>query len=281
VAETLTDTSLSAVLNALSAQRDPGKLRTSVMTHLVWAPKEWLAKAERVLADMAEQHPSRTVFLIPEPRRKDGLDASVDTYAFEIEGSGRSVMTEVVELRLRGERARAPASIVMPLLISDLPVFCRWRGEPPWGSDELGQILGVVDRLVVDSSEWGGLPRAYERLAELFERVAVSDIAWTRTGAWRARLAEQWPDIRLAGGLEVTGPHADSLLLAGWLRSRLRKQVDLEWRSGRVLRRVVVDGSKIEPPGDPLPTPAELLSEQLEVLTRDPIFEAAVRSAVD
>ena len=86
----------------------------------------------------------------------------------------------MIELRLGGARARAPASIVQPLLISDLPTFCRWRGLPPWGTPELEQLVDVCDRLVVDSSEWRGLPKAYAELAKLFDRIAVSDIAWGR-----------------------------------------------------------------------------------------------------
>ena len=281
MAETLTDTSLGAVERALAEQRPPEVQRTSVMTHLVWAPKEWLARAEQVLAGMAERHPSRTVILTPEPRRKAGLDAVVDVVCFEVEGSERAVSSEVVELRLKGGRAKAPASIVTPLLIPDLPVFCRWRGEPPWGSDELGQLLGVVDRLVVDSTEWKGLPRSFERLGELFDGVAVSDIAWTRTRDWRGQLAGLWPDIRLVGSIEVAGPHAEALLLAGWLRSRLRKHVDLVHRNGRALRRVALDGEVAEPPlGEGL-TPSDLLSEQLDLFARDPVYEAAVAAAAE
>ena len=82
------------------------------MTHLVWAPKEWLEAAERTLAGMAERHPSRTVILTPEPRRKDGLDALVDVVTHDVDGSDRDVSSEVVELRLKGGRAKAPASIV-------------------------------------------------------------------------------------------------------------------------------------------------------------------------
>jgi glucose-6-phosphate dehydrogenase assembly protein OpcA len=278
VAATLTDTSLGAVERALAEQRPPEVQRTSVMTHLVWAPKEWLAKAEQVLAGMAERHPSRTVILTPEPRRKAGLDAVVDVVCFEVEGS---VSSEVVELRLKGDRAKAPASIVTPLLIPDLPVFCRWRGEPSWGSDELAQILGVVDRLVVDSTEWKALPRSFERLGDLFGRVAVSDIAWTRTRDWRAQLATLWPDIRLVASIEVTGPHAEALLLAGWLRSRLRKHVDLVHRNGRTLRRVALDGEVVRPSFGEGMTPSDLLSEQLDVFGRDPIYEAAVDAAVE
>ena len=112
----------------------------------------------------------------------------------------------MIELRLRGTPARHPGSIVLPFLIADLPAFCRWRGEPDWGSTALDEIVGACDRLVVDSSEWRGLPAAYGELARLFDRLAVSDIAFRRTLPWRARLAERWPGIARASRLRVEGP---------------------------------------------------------------------------
>ncbi|CAN5785856.1 hypothetical protein BH18ACT13_BH18ACT13_21130 [soil metagenome] len=279
MAQTLTNTTLAAIERALIEERDDGAQRTSVMTHLVWAPPAWLKAAERTLAGLSERHPSRTILLTPAPRRKSGLDAIIDVRKFSVEGASRCIASEVVELTLKGDRAGAPASVAMPLLITDLPVFCRWRGEPDWASPELEQMAGVVDRLVVDSSEWDGLPEAYERVARLFERVAVSDVAWARTERWRVRLAASWPGIRRLERLEVTGPRADALLLAGWLRSRLRRQVELVHRQGNALRRVAVDGEPLEPPAGDAPTPSDLLSEQLDVFGRDPIYEAAVKAA--
>jgi len=279
VAQTLTDTTLAAIERALIEEREVGAQRTSVMTHVVWAPPDWLKAAERTLAGLSERHPSRTVLLTPAPRRKDGLDAVVDVRKFTIEGSSRAIGSEVVELTLKGSRAKAPASIVTPLLITDLPVFCRWRGEPDWQAPELEQLVAVVDRFVVDSSEWEGLPEAYGQLCGLFDRVAVSDVAWARTEPWRARLAGLWPGIRRIGKLEVTGPRAEALLLTGWLRSRLRRKPELVHRPGKTLRRLVVDGVAVEAPaGDPA-TASELLSEQLDVFSRDPVYEAAVKAA--
>ena len=48
------------------------ELRTSTMTHLVWCPPEWRAKARATLAGLLERHPARTIFLIPERRRPGG-----------------------------------------------------------------------------------------------------------------------------------------------------------------------------------------------------------------
>ena len=176
---------LARLRDASSEEGSQPNLRTSVMTHIAWVPPAWQSAAEETLAGMAERHPSRTLLLVPRPGEPDGLDATVSVRCFPI--GDRAVCGEVIELSLRGNRAAAPASLVLPLLISDLPVFLRWRGEPAWESGELEQLVQIVDRLVVDSTEWERLPLPYARLAELFDRVVVSDIAWERTERWREK----------------------------------------------------------------------------------------------
>ncbi len=161
--------------------------RTSVMTHTAWVPPEWVEAADDVLAGLAERHPSRTIVLVPEPEREDGLEAQVDVEIFP-SGEGRQICAETIRIRLCGPRAAAPASVVQPLFLPDLPVFLRWRGVPSFGSDSFESLVGVVDRLIVDSTEWDELPAAYAQLTGVFDRVVVSDIAWARTSRWRRQL---------------------------------------------------------------------------------------------
>ena len=253
-------------------------LRTSTMTHLVWAPPAWVGRARRVLAGLAERHPARTIFLVPLPGRRSEIETDATVRAFGL-GGGREALSEVIEIRMRGDAARHPASLVLPLLISDLPAFCRWRGRPDWESSELGELVDVVDRLVVDSSEWPGLPDAYRPLAGVFDRVATSDIAWRRTLPWRIALARRGPGLRNAERLTVEGPRADALLLAGWLRSRLRRPISLSRREADELQAVRVDGEAVEPAPRPPVHPSDLLSAELDVYVRDPVYEAAVRAA--
>jgi Glucose-6-phosphate dehydrogenase subunit N-terminal domain/Glucose-6-phosphate dehydrogenase subunit C-terminal domain len=254
-------------------------LRTSVMTHMAWVPHDWLDAALSTLEGLAERHPSRTIVLIPEPDAEDGLDADVSVECFALRDAGQ-VCSEVIKLHVRGGRARAPASIVEPLLLPDLPVFLRWRGVPPFGSGPFEQLVDVVDRLIVDSTEWRGLPAPYTQLAEVFDRTAVSDIAWARTERWRRQLATLWPEIADVRRIRVTGTAAQAHLLAGWLRSRLgRDDIEVEHAAAETLRGVDVDGEPTAfPPGDP-PAPSDVLSDELDTFTRNRVYEDAVRAA--
>lgn len=233
-------------------------LRTSVLTHIAWVPQEWQEAATDTLAGLAERHPSRTLLLFPEPDAEDGLHARVLLECYEMPGTTRHLCNEVAELRLRGIRSQAPASIVLPLLLPDLPVFLRWRGRPDFGSPVFEQLVDVVDRLVVDSAEWPDVSEASEELVALFAGVAVSDIAWRRTLPWRRALAGSWPDVPD----RITGPPAETALVAGWLRSRSGIEVEIERAD-----ELTVGGARM---------PSDLLSDELDVFVRDPVYEAAV-----
>ena len=267
---------LAELREASTAPGAGPNLRTSVLTHVAWVPAEWQNAAEETLAGLAERHPSRTLLLLPEPERADALDMDASLQCFSV--GDKSVCAEVIRVRLCGDRARHPASVLAPLLIPDLTAFCRWRGLPLF-DDVFDEVVGVIDRLIVDSTEWPSdtLSLGYGELAKRFDRTIVSDIAWARTQRWRRELAQAWPYEGRT--LAVTGTHAQALLLAGWLRSRLGHDVEVEHEPADALLAVSVDGAVIDaPPGEP-PLPSDLLSDELETYTRDSIYEAAVAAA--
>jgi glucose-6-phosphate dehydrogenase-like protein OpcA len=276
------DVDIGQVERELARLRQGGEstdIRTSVMTHMAWVPQEWVEAATRTLEGLEERYPSRTIMLLPDPEWPDQIDAELSLECFPLETIERHVCSEVIKLRLGGARGAVPASIVQPLLIADLPVFLRWRGRPPFGDGVFEQLLDVVDRLVVDSSEWPDVPDAYGELAEVFDRAAVSDIAWGRSLEWRRTLARLWPEIEEASELRVAAPLADASLLAGWLRARLQRAVRLVHDEADQLELVAVDGEAVRLPHDDDRTPSDLLSEELDNFVRDPIYEEAARAA--
>ena len=90
------DVSLDEVQERLGALRvsagnGHSNLRTSVMTHTAWVPKNWLDAARGALAGLADAHPSRTILLVPDPdAERDAIDASVSVYCFDLESEARS-----------------------------------------------------------------------------------------------------------------------------------------------------------------------------------------------
>ena len=275
-------TTVAEIEHELAELRGPDRRhvphqRTSVMTHLAWVPDEWVDAAHDVLAGLAERHPSRTIVLVPQAEAgRDEIEGEVRQQCFPLAGSTRQVCTETIELRLLGNRVSRPASIVEPLLISDLPVFCRWRGEPPWDGDEFAQLVGIADRLVVDSREWREPVVGYGRLVEILDRIAVSDIAWSLTYDWRLELAKLWPTIA-EQEVRIRGPQAPASMLRGWLASRLRRPIRPVDPADEL--SVQLGGERLEVPQSENLSPADLLSNELDHFSRNPVYEEAVRAA--
>jgi hypothetical protein len=255
-------------------------LRTTMLTHIAWVPPDWEQQAAEVRAGLGGRQPSRVIVLRPDPDADaDRIDAHVALECFDLPEIERGVSAEVIELRLLGRLCVAPASVVAPLLMADLPVFIRWRGRPPFAGETFEQLLHVIDRLVVDSVEWPDVPEAYAELARIFDEAACSDIAWRRTHRWRVALAGLWPEIAEISELNVTGPVAEAYLLAGWLRSRLDREVELVHADADTVVEVHADGRRAVPTHDDAATPSDLLSAELDVLERDRVYEAAAVAA--
>lgn len=273
------DVTTSEIERELAKLRhDSMDLRTSVMTHLAWAPPEWQDAARKTLAGLADLHPSRTILLFPQDGGREALDADVALKCFSLPELERHVCSEVIELRLHGSLANAPASVVLPLVLADLPVFLRWRGRPDFGRPAFEQLVDIVDRLVVDSREWDDVPACYPELVPYFERVAISDIVWGRTLRWRRAIAGLWPAVRSTAELHVRGPLPEAMLLRGWLASRLGRDVALRHEPAEHIELLAIDGREVVA-REERASASDLLSHELDRFSRDEVYERAVGAA--
>ncbi len=273
------DVTVSEIERELAQLRSESMdLRTSMMTHLAWAPPEWQDAARETLAGLAELHPSRTILLFPQEGGRDALDADVALECYSLPELERHVCSEVIELRLHGSLANSPASVVLSLVLPDLPVFLRWRGRPDFGRPAFEQLVDVVDRLVVDSREWDDVPACYPELVPYFERVAISDIVWGRTLRWRRAIAELWPAVRAAVELHVRGPLPETMLLRGWLASRLDRDVALRHEPAEHVELLSIDGHEVVV-REERTSASDLLSNELDRFSRDEVYERAVATA--
>ena len=78
------------------------------------------------------------------------------------------------------------------------------------------------------------------------------------------------------GSDEVAGPRGETLLLWGWLRARLRRELELEHEPAGEVELVAIDGEDVPTPRAKRTSSSDLLSDQLEIFARDRIYEEAV-----
>ncbi len=225
---------------AVAHARERGQTlaRASVLNLVVYAEREVHARrAARTVADLALRHPSRAIVLLGD-RGRDGVVASVQLHCHVPESDGaQPVLYEQILARVRGDFDERVASVVIPLLVPDLPVFLWWTGTPPSDARHLDDLVTLADRFIIDSADFARADRTLPEVARLARhRVAITDLNWARLTHWRELIAQffdvpTWrpfldgiTGIRAGFAVDMDGRDihpSQALLLLGWLASRL------------------------------------------------------------
>ena len=177
---TLNDTTASKIGGAIvEARRTVGSGSGLVHTLICICDSSHFDAAFEAARDAARQHPSRLLMVVTTRSRKDKLDAEVH--------AGEGTPGDVIVLRFSGAMAKRPASVILPLLLSDSPVIAWWpfSGPDDLASDPIGAL---ADRRITDSAADKDPCKALiRRAAHLTE--GDSDLCWARTTSWRALAA--------------------------------------------------------------------------------------------
>jgi glucose-6-phosphate dehydrogenase assembly protein OpcA len=236
---TLWDTSGTAVVKALAAERRTGGAVTSglALTLVIVTDESDVAEAEMAATIAASKHPMRLLMVI---RRQ--VDAPVPRLDAEVLIGGRLGPGEAVLMRMYGRLALHAESVTLPLLAPDAPVIAWWNGAPPQriAHDPLGVSAG---RRITDVNQ------APDRVAALRTRAedyvpGDTDLAWTRITGWRTAIAGALDGAtETAVSANVDGDDSDpsALLLAGWLSVKFGFYVPVNRTSTRELEQVTVN----------------------------------------
>lgn len=222
---TLWDTTGTAVVKALAAERRTGGAVTSGMalTLVVVVDHQDVEEAEEAASIAASRHPMRMLMVI---RRQ--IDAPVPRLDAEVTIGGRLGPGEAVVMRMYGRLALHAESVTLPLLAPDAPVVTWWHGQPPEkiAYDPLGVF---AERRITDVLRASDPNAALQQRAEDFAP-GDTDLAWTRLTPWRAALASAFDGARQRPQTAIVKGGANepsARLLAGWLSARLDMAVDV------------------------------------------------------
>jgi glucose-6-phosphate dehydrogenase assembly protein OpcA len=264
-----------------------------VMTLVIVVPEDDAEEALEAAQEAAREHPARQLAVIIGPARgASRIDAEIR--------SGAGAPGETALIRLRGEVASHPESVVLPLLLPDSPVVVWWPTDAP--ADPANDPIGRLgNRRITDAAQ---VPtrRSKAMLTQCSTYApGNTDLAWTRITPWRALLAaalDQLPARVTAVSIaaERVSPSAD--LLGAWLADRLKAPVTWSRSDGPGITDVTLktkrgdirlsrsDGRHaiLSVPGQPDRPVAlrrrsvpELLHEELRRLDPDDIYAATTR----
>ena len=215
--------------------------RASVLNLVIFATRDAHARrAATTIDELATRHPSRAIVVLAD-RRREGVPPDLEMHCRLSDPSAlQQVSYEQILIRARGDADRRLASALIPLLLPDLPVFLWWTETPPLEAEYFEELLGLADRLIVDSGDFARpdstLPRLHAVARAGHGRYGLTDFNWTRITPWR-ELVSQFFDvpawrpfldgvtgIRIGFAVDADGREihpSQPLLLIGWLASRL------------------------------------------------------------
>ncbi|HEX5741834.1 MAG TPA: glucose-6-phosphate dehydrogenase assembly protein OpcA, partial [Pilimelia sp.] len=215
----LWDTSGPQVVAALAAERRSagGVASGMALSLIVVVDEAQVHEAEAAATIAAAAHPCRLLMVV-----RTDIDRPVSRLDAEIVVGGRLGPCEAVVMRMYGRLALHAESVVMPLLVPDVPVVTWWHREAP--EQIATDFLGVVaDRRITDAAQAGDPTAALHRRAADYAP-GDTDLTWTRITPWRTLVAGAL-DARPAviTGARVVAPVADptAALMGGWLAARL------------------------------------------------------------
>ncbi len=228
------DTSPSAIEAALRRllsdrhQSGDAVAPARVLNLVVICDRQYRGEVENRLVKVGRFHPSRTIVVAVEPRRK-----TLDAWAsMATEDTGvLSIAREHIEVDVGEQHLESLATIVAPLVIPDLATLVWAPHGHAIAEDALRQMAQVV---LVDTLS-DDVATALDRVHALLDDLYVVDLAWLRSTPWRERVAAAFdpPDyrdeLRRITAVEIrhrSDSVAPAALFAGWLASRLRWKPD-------------------------------------------------------
>jgi glucose-6-phosphate dehydrogenase assembly protein OpcA len=235
----LTDTNTHAIHDALTRARDQmGGPTTGMGLNLIIVTDEATQyDAVRAATQAGREHPCRVLGVIARDAAADSrLDAEIRT--------GEGAPGQTVLLRMYGPMGLHADSVVMPLLVPDIPVVTWWpRGGPSApAADPLGML---AQRRITDSRTAREPVLALTALAASYHP-GDTDLSWTRATPWRSLLAAtlDQPHGAIAGGAVMAEPQNPSAdLIAAWLTSRMRVPFTRDESGGPGITQVLFEAS--------------------------------------
>lgn len=283
-------------------EHDSGVIRACSMTLIAFVDDEVDAQAmAELFVRLMKAHPSRTI--VVRLREDSGvLESRVFATCWLPFGHHREICCEQVEFSVSVDRARDIPSVVFPLFAPDVPRVLWFRASRIDSVSELGDLLKLGDKMIVDSAR-SGAPAFADLRVLANAGFIVSDLSWTRLTRLRQLIAQLLAGRdpaaidRVSIELSASEVPPEAKYLQAWFRSELpsadvairrmdpgdmshvtgirigrdihiRVESDCaEYETGSLRQHAKLSGG----------SEADLLSEELSIMTHDRIFERVLQ----
>jgi glucose-6-phosphate dehydrogenase assembly protein OpcA len=233
--------------------------------------------AGNLLDEITINHPCRAILVVARPSKNEpGSNATVDAWVsarchITDSKSRRQICCEQITVRGEGASTNELASVVLPLVLSDVPVFLWWRDK--LDPQKLVPFISGLDHVIVDSSKsenvesfFQSLELTNKLLKDTKHKPTLGDLNWRRSLPWRKATALSFDDqqgplplssIYSLKELEISFQTSanqknknnlnEPLLFVGWIATRLTWNVKgLEFTNPNTINLKFTDQSSRE-----------------------------------
>ena len=285
-----------------------GVLRACTMTLVVLADRgDDPAALGETLAALMPEHPARTILVRLVGQSDAGLGARVYSQCWKPFAGRQQICAEQIEITAPDEELRNLATLVAALAAPDLPVVAWSRSARMVDRGEFWELARMAHKIILDSSQLGEPVAAMRRVSKAVqEGFLVGDLAWARLTRWRETLAQVFENPRYCALLpgvsrvritHVPGRETSALYFRAWIARALEvagAHASIEIRAAELPAvELSGEGLRVEQTAKEgplvvtvngisqctnLPQPTDYLTvrEELGILRRDPVFEAAL-----
>jgi len=176
---------------------EPPVMRTCVLNLIIFTDSdEELNYATTTIARLTWAFPSRSLVLLAKPDEKEEVFNAWISAHCQVPDKGRKVCCEQITIEGRGAAAERMGSMVLPLIVPDLPIVLWWMGTPKLDGPLFTRLIETADRLIIDSRNFEHPLDSFQRLAELARSqrniTRFSDLGWARLTPWRSSIAHMF-----------------------------------------------------------------------------------------
>ncbi len=310
---------LWAEADARHAESGAGVLRACTMTLIAVADEDDDPDAlGETIAELMREHPARVILIRLRRSAGSELEERVYSQCWMPFGGRKQVCCERVDITASDASLDDLCSVLAPLAAPDLPSALWWRSARLFDTPQFACVAAVAEKVILDSRTLPDARQTLPRLARLAKAgKLLGDLSWTQLTRWREMLARVFENraylARLAEAREVRvwfpGESAPvyAWYMGAWIRNALADAgVKAQMRlapdptmSGGTLRLELVGEDfrvALERQAElisldafglsnrmnlPHPSDYMLMSEELGVLRRDPVFERTLSSAAE
>lgn len=289
-----------------------GVVRACALTFIVFAEEADDATAiGATLAELMREHPNRAIVVRVRPCAAALLEHRVLAQCWMPFGHREQICCEQIEITAAEGSLADLAPVLLALRAPDLPVVRWYRSARVFELQALPAPSLGVDKLIVDSASAAEPAAMLDRLARAAAGGhTLADLSWTRLTRWREIVAQVFesPAARalLPGIAQVRVFHAgqrvppEARYLAAWVLGALGREIEVRFETvaGETIEGIELRGAvriSVRRAGDeavlieidsllncaacPRPAESALLREELAILSRDPVYDKALRLA--